>query len=85
MRYKILFSRRSEKDLKRLPARDRERVAIALEELSEHPRSRHCRKLIGRSGQYRIVVWPYRVIYCIADADAYVDVIRIAHRKEVYQ
>lgn len=85
MRYKLILSRRSEKDLKVLPPRDRERVLMALKELRKDPRSRHCRKLVGRSGQYRMVVWPYRVIYFISDVDTYVDVVRIAHRKEVYQ
>lgn len=83
--YQVLVERAAEKDLKRLSASIRSRIAIALRGLAENPRPSGCRKLAGTKHDWRIRVGDYRIIYEIADVIRVVRVQRIRHRREVYR
>ena len=69
----------------RLPAQVRGRIFDAMDELGEDPRPRGCVKLKGEDELWRIRVSDYRVVYSIEDEMLIVLVVRVAHRKEVYQ
>lgn len=83
--YQVLVERSAEKDLKRLPAGIRSRVATALGGLAENPRPSGSRKLAGTKHDWRIRVGDYRIIYEIADVIRVVRVQRIRHRREVHR
>ena len=75
----------AEKQMDRLPAQIRQRVTKALDALSENPRPPGCLKLKGEDDLWRIRVGDYRIVYAIEDAELIVLVVRVAHRKDVYQ
>ncbi len=43
------------------------------------------RKLIGSEHTYRIRVGDYRVIYDVQGSNLVIEIIRVGHRKDVYQ
>jgi mRNA interferase RelE/StbE len=56
-----------------------------LEVLEIDPRPRTAVKLIGEEGAYRIRVGDYRVVFLVNDGERIVEVIRVAHRRDVYR
>jgi mRNA interferase RelE/StbE len=72
------------KELQRLAKADRLRVMAAIDNLVENP---HLGKILKGefSGLRRIRVGNYRVVYEINEGAVMILVVRIAHRKEVYQ
>ncbi len=83
MAYTVFLKRSAEKDLDRLPAKVHDRIMEHLIFLNESPRPIGARKLRGREG-YRIRVGDYRILYTISDAEKKVEIISVAHRREVY-
>lgn len=88
MRYKIKFSERAKKQLKKL---DRYVVALILGWLEkniencENPRI-HGKGLVeNKSGQWRYRVGDYRIICEIRDNEVIVLVLDIGHRKNIYE
>ncbi len=53
--------------------------------LTENPRPAGCKKLRGYKDQWRVRIGDYRVIYLLDYAKALVTIIRVAHRKDVYE
>ena len=49
------------------------------------PRLPGCKKLKCGDNEWRIRVGDYRIVYVIDDTARTVDVMRIAHRREVYE
>ena len=53
--------------------------------LREDPRGPGCEKLAGADELYRVRHGNYRIVYSIHDEQVLVEVIRVAHRLEVYR
>lgn len=85
MTYTVELSSAAAKSLKKLDAPDRLRIAGAIELLSVEPRPPGATMLRGgERGRWRVRVGDYRVVYTIEDDRLIVLVLRIAHRREVY-
>lgn len=82
--YEILIRRSAEKEIRDLPRDVRVRVVERIRNLASTPRPAGCEKLAGRDA-YRIRIGLYRVIYTIEDRRLVIEVVRVAHRKEVYR
>ena len=79
--YQILnASRRVERELDKIPARDFERVADAIQRLGSNPRPFGIQKLAGNV--FRIRVGHYRVIYVIDDVTHIVVITNVKKRSE---
>jgi mRNA interferase RelE/StbE len=61
------------------------RVVRKLESLADVPRPAGCKKLKGFRDQWRIRIGDWRVVYLIDEAVKLVSILRIAHRREVYE
>ena len=85
MAYKVIIKRDAEKDLAALPKIYANSIMEAIIELADEPRPSGCKKLKGTKDAYRIRVSMYRVVYTIEDEILCVDVVRVAHRKDVYE
>jgi mRNA interferase RelE/StbE len=59
---------------------DRQILAFA-----DNPRSPGCKKLRGYKDQWRVRVGDWRVVYLIDDGAKLVTIMRVAHRREVYE
>ena len=84
MTYAVTILRSAQKQLAKLDAQTRSRIASAIHALADDPRPPGCKKLTGRPA-WRIRVGTYRVIYEIQDKELVVLVVTIGHRREVYQ
>ncbi|MCI0478049.1 MAG: type II toxin-antitoxin system RelE/ParE family toxin [Anaerolineales bacterium] len=79
--YQIInASRRVERELDKIPARDFERVVEAIQHLAENPRPFGVVKLAASI--HRIRVGRYRVIYAIDDAAKVVIITKVKKRSE---
>ena len=84
-RYEVRISQTAEKQLRRLPAADQERVAAKASALATDPRPAGTRKLRGYEDVWRVRVGPYRILYSVADAEVIVIVLKVGHRSRIYR
>jgi mRNA interferase RelE/StbE len=82
--YRIELETRARREYRNLPARAREQVADAIDDLQANPRPPGSKKLVGATG-YRIRTGDYRILYTIDDSASIVRIYRIGHRREVYR
>jgi mRNA interferase RelE/StbE len=85
MPYAVRLKPRAERDLDRLPIQVARRIWQRLLALETNPRPPGCTKLVGEEDAYRIRVGDYRVVYLIDDKGQLVEIVRVAHRREVYR
>ena len=83
--YKLRWKDSAKKELKSLDKKTIQRLLEAIEPLAKNPRPVACKKLQGTDDLYRIRVSNYRVVYSIEDAVLVIEIIRIGHRRDVYQ
>jgi mRNA interferase RelE/StbE len=85
MNYQVTISKPAKKVLDQFPSQIRNRLVKAAFALCGDPRPHGCIKMAGPSGEYRIKVGKYRIIYAIDDPGRRVVVRVIRHRKDVYR
>jgi len=83
--HEVYLERAAERQLKRLPAEDFQKVISHIEGLAENPRPTGCRKITGAERDWRIRVGDYRIIYEIDDKARAVRVMRVRRRREAYR
>ncbi len=81
--YELIYSSDALKKLEKLDVSTRERVVVTLERLRIRPESCDIKKLIGMSG-YRLRVGDYRVIFDMEKNILQILVIKMGHRKNIY-
>jgi mRNA interferase RelE/StbE len=79
--YRILVEKRIEKEFRRVPVHDRQRIDRAILALASNPRPHGCKKLTDKDG-YRVRIGEYRVLYTIDDESRTVVVYRVKIRSE---
>jgi mRNA interferase RelE/StbE len=84
MPYVVHLKRSAEKELDRLPTKIRDRIIKQIISLKNNPRPFGSYELQSREG-YRIRVGDYRILYIIDDKGKKIDIISVAHRKEIYR
>ncbi len=82
--FKLFFKRSAEKELRNIPSVYLPKILAKIEQLSVHPRPPGIQMLKGENRFFRLRHGDYRVIYEVDDADQTVTVIKIGHRREVY-
>jgi mRNA interferase RelE/StbE len=82
--YHIEFTKQAAKLFKKLSDRDRQRLKPKIDALAQNPRPSGVVKLSGEDDLYRIRVGDYRVIYSIQDNRLLVLVVKIGHRRDIY-
>jgi mRNA interferase RelE/StbE len=83
MNYRVFILPKAQRELERLPKETYERIKAAILALAQNPRPPGCKKLSGRD-YWRIREGDYRVIYEIEDGAKNVTVLRVRHRRDVY-
>lgn len=83
-KYKIEFKPSVWKDLDLIAKTDRRRILKSIERLAFDPRQGGSKKLSG-SERYRIRQGNYRILYSIEDDRLVVIVVKVGHRREVYE
>ena len=83
-RYELRFKRSVTKDLRGISKTDVSRLLKRIDALRDEPRPLGCEKLAGKE-LYRIRQGVYRVVYSVDDSQVVIEVIKIGHRREIYQ
>ena len=84
-KFSVAIKASAQKELDALDNTRFTRIDSKIISLADNPRPAGCKKLRGYKDQWRIRVGDYRVIYLLDDARALVTIVRVAHRKEVYE
>ncbi|OGJ69355.1 hypothetical protein A3G69_00810 [Candidatus Peribacteria bacterium RIFCSPLOWO2_12_FULL_53_10] len=81
--YQVFVVKRAQKETQRLPKKDQKRIAATIDSLQSDPF--RGKQLHGdHEGKWSLRVWPYRIVYTIERKIITVTVLRIGHRKDVY-
>lgn len=83
--YSVTIKASAKKELASLPKPIIIRIIEAIEALATNPRPNGVRKLTGTNDLYRVRIADYRIVYRIEDDRLIIEVVRVAHRKEVYK
>lgn len=83
--YEVVWKSSARKETRKLPSDVLRRVLAAVGKLTSDPRPPGVRKLRGAERTYRLRVGDYRVVYSIYEARLVIEVVRVAHRREVYR
>lgn len=87
MQYRVEFGKKSIKALLKLPKSIQSHITKKIEILATDPYAEHndVKKLSGELHAYRLRVGDYRVLYRILQGKVIIEIIHIAHRREVYR
>lgn len=83
--YEVRLTSYAERGFSKLPPNVYRVLRGALLVLAENPRPPGCKKLRGRSNQWRIRRGDYRIIYEVEDAVLRVLVVEVGKRDSVYE
>lgn len=82
--YVVEFTPRAKRELEKPPHLIQQRLRPRIDGLAENPRSPGVKALAGVANLWRIRIGDYRVVYTIRDEILAVLVLRIGHRRDVY-
>ncbi|HZY30513.1 MAG TPA: type II toxin-antitoxin system RelE/ParE family toxin [Candidatus Methylomirabilis sp.] len=83
MRYRLVYTRRAERDIQGLDPDIKERLGKALLRYEEDP-LKHAEKLTQSVlGSYRFRIGDYRVVFDLEGNE--IVVLRVGHRREIYK
>ena len=82
--YNIRIKKSVAKDLRSLPNEAVKQLLARINSLRENPRASGCIKLSTKE-RYRVRQGVYRILYEINDHELIIVVVKVAHRKNVYE
>ncbi len=85
MTYQVRLAPAAVRQLRKLDPPGRRRVQAAIDLLAEEPRPPGARQLVGGAGEWRVRTGDFRIIYDIRDEELLVLVIKVGHRRDVYE
>jgi mRNA interferase RelE/StbE len=83
--YHLAFTPAARRQFRKLTAEVQRRLAPAIDALAEAPRPPGAKRLAGTPDLWRIRVGYYRILYALDDGRLTVLVVRLGHRREVYE
>jgi mRNA interferase RelE/StbE len=83
--YEVRLAPAAVRQLRELDPPGRRRVQAAIDLLAEEPRPPGARQLVGGAGEWRVRTGDFRIIYDIRDGELLVLVIKVGHRRDVYE
>ena len=83
MSFKLIYTNKAYKDIKKLDAIVKKRIGKKIEEYSKNPLSSSKRLTNSAIGSYRWRVGNYRVVFDIDKKN--IVILRVGHRREIYK
>jgi mRNA interferase RelE/StbE len=83
--YEVRLAPAAVRQLRKLDPPGRRRVQAAIDLLDEDPRPPGARQLVGGAGEWRVRTGDFRIICDIRDRELLVLVIKVGHRRDVYE
>ena len=86
MSWQLRFKRSAFSELKELPINVQQRIDDALQILAFNPHNRalNIKKLKGQENLFRLRIGDYRVLYEVNNQVLIIMIVRVGHRKDVY-
>jgi mRNA interferase RelE/StbE len=81
--YRLVYTKRALKDIKKLDSIAQSRLKLALEKFASDPLGYSTKLTDSKLGEYRFRVGSLRIIFDLNKKD--ILVLRIGHRREIYQ
>ncbi|PHS41708.1 MAG: type II toxin-antitoxin system mRNA interferase toxin, RelE/StbE family [Sulfurovum sp.] len=81
--YSIEIKKSASKEIEKLPKLVLKRILSKIQSLSAEPRPHGCKKLTADE-KYRVRVGGYRILYRIEDDKLIVYIVKVGHRKKIY-
>jgi mRNA interferase RelE/StbE len=85
VRYAVRLAPAAVRQLRRIDPAGRRRVQAAIDLLATEPRPPSAHQLVGGAGEWRVRTGDFRIIYEIHDAELVVLVVKVGHRRDVYE
>ncbi len=82
MKYRLVYTLRAERDIKKLESKIKDRIGKTLLRYSEEPLEFAEKLSDSILGEYRFRIGDYRVIFDIEGKE--IVVLRVGHRREIY-
>ncbi|MBC7707838.1 type II toxin-antitoxin system RelE/ParE family toxin [Polaromonas sp.] len=83
--YRLEYKKSVAKDLRVIPKQQLRKIVRRIQTLANEPRGSGILKLQGEDQLYRVRQGDYRIIYNINDDVVTVLIIKVGHRKDVYE
>ena len=81
--YSIEIKKSAAKEIEKLPKTVLKRILNKIQSLSTEPRPSGCKKLTADE-KYRLRVGDYRILYSIEDDRLVIYIVKVGHRKKIY-
>ena len=85
MTFSVRLAPAAERQLRKFDPPVRRRIQAVIDLLAQDPRPPKAIQLVGGSGEWRVRTGDYRIIYEIHDEQLLVLVLRLGHRREIYE
>lgn len=82
--FEIRWKHSAAKELKRLPQETVRKISRAVEALRQEPFPVGVRKILGAEHTYRLRIGDYRILYTVLSSTLIIEIVRVGHRKDVY-
>lgn len=82
--YNLEFKKGAERELRAISAPDLRRVTQRIRALAETPRPTGAQLLKGEGRYWRVRQGDYRIVYDVDDDRRTITILKIGHRREVY-
>ncbi len=83
--YDIKWTKKAQKQLKRLEKRHQEKLIAMADSLKENPHRKNTIKMKGFENKYRLKQGAFRVVYSIYDTKLVVEVLKAGFREGIYR
>jgi len=83
LKYRLIYTRKAEKDIEKLPRETKSRIGKKLKELSANPIENSEKLSDSKLGSYRFRIGNYRIIFDLLGAE--IVILRVGHRKDIYR
>lgn len=84
IRYQIEFTSAAARQFRKLPAEARRRLAARIDALAADPRPPGAVAIKGADRTLRLRVGDYRILYRVDDDRLVILLVRVGHRREIY-
>ena len=81
--FRIVIKKSAAKEIERIEKTDRIRIIEKIRSLASDPRQFGSKKLSGQE-KYRIRQGNYRILYQIVDDELIINVVKVGHRRDIY-
>jgi len=85
MTYRVTLAPAAKRQLRKFDPQARRRIQAAIDLLAAEPRPPAATRLVGGAGEWRVRTGDYRIVYEIHDEELIVLVLRVGHRRNIYQ